>query len=564
MYEMARFELKHQNEDLAIELLKESIKESKNNARQKGLSYWKLGELYYDNFKNYRLAQAYYDSTISVLPRDHESFEEIQKRQSILNEFVAQIETIQLQDSLLALADMDPGQLDQLLDEEIARRAMEKELQEKALKKQQRATNTGYDFPNATYANPFNADPDAPADASSWYFYNTAAVSSGNSAFLRRWGNRVLEDHWRRSTKESIIEFEEETEEVETEEVEVVEEQEISPEDEKDELMATIPTTEESKAQALEQIEDAYYNLGNIYHFQLEEIQNAIDTYDTLLVRFPDSDYKPEILYTLFIIHQSMDSTMADKYKQLLIDEFPKSLYANLAINPNYEEETIETNERLKQLYKIAYDYFESGDYNQAGLLVSRALEQYPESDFSDHLRLLGVMIDGKTEGQYQYQYGLQQFIENYPESELNAYAQILLNTTQNFETTQAKREGARYYDYFDQAHFFVLVYESDEEMAQQVADAMDDYLSANYPNDNLINGNLIFSENQLLLLVNKFETKERALDFYKSFQSGNGVLKLIKSKEYEDFIITEDNFEIFYRTKQLEDYMNFFNDQYQ
>ena len=38
----------------------------------------------------------------------------------------------------------------------------------------------------------------------SWYFYNTAAKNSGRTEFQRRWGNRKLEDDWRRRNKASF------------------------------------------------------------------------------------------------------------------------------------------------------------------------------------------------------------------------------------------------------------------------------------------------------------------------------------------------------------------------
>ena len=32
----------------------------------------------------------------------------------------------------------------------------------------------------------------------SWYFYNTATKNAGRTEFQRKWGNRKLEDDWRR------------------------------------------------------------------------------------------------------------------------------------------------------------------------------------------------------------------------------------------------------------------------------------------------------------------------------------------------------------------------------
>src|SRR5690606_24261650 len=40
-----------------------------------------------------------------------------------------------------------------------------------------------------------------PITEGKFYFNNTAALSQGFSDFKRRWGNRRLEDNWRRSDK---------------------------------------------------------------------------------------------------------------------------------------------------------------------------------------------------------------------------------------------------------------------------------------------------------------------------------------------------------------------------
>ncbi len=38
----------------------------------------------------------------------------------------------------------------------------------------------------------------------SWYFYNTATKNAGRTEFQRKWGNRKLEDDWRRRNKSSF------------------------------------------------------------------------------------------------------------------------------------------------------------------------------------------------------------------------------------------------------------------------------------------------------------------------------------------------------------------------
>ena len=566
-YEMARFELKHENYEVAVEHLKSSIRESLNNQKQKAYSYLKLGELYYDHYHDYRLAQAYYDSTINVLPTEDERYQQILQRQQILNDFVTQIYTIQLQDSLLQLAEMDEEALDKLLEEVLAEKERIRQEEEKAQRQQQRLTTLAQGPANKTFANPFGIDPDSQTEGARWYFYNPAAISSGISAFKSRWGNRPLEDNWRRTTKESLVQFSNVTpaeQEADTLSQEPGEQEETAQGDEKQQLMASIPFTDEEKGKALAMIEEAYFNLGNIYHFKLLEQQNAVETFEKLLERFPSSEFAPEVLYQLYLIFKDTDTPKSEVYKKKLIDTYPETVYANLALNPNFLQENSETSERLKQLYEIAYDYYTEGDYNQAGLLVSRALEQYPDNDFSDHLRLLHILIAGKVEGQYKYQFALQEFIEQNPESSLKPYAEKLLTTSQGFEIAEAKRSGARYSEYLDYPHLFVILYKNTNDLAANLPNLTDQYLQETYPEVQLNVGNLVFNSEQSILLINKFEDRKEAKAFIERYNKGNKIKEALGKNEVTSFIITEDNFQLFYQSKRLDDYLNFYKAHYQ
>ena len=73
-----------------------------------------------------------------------------------------------------------------------------------------------------------------------------------------------------------------------------------------------IPRTEEQKKEALKKIEDAYFNLGDIYYFKLLENDNAIASYHKLLERFPETEYEPEVLYKLYLIYKESDPAQSE------------------------------------------------------------------------------------------------------------------------------------------------------------------------------------------------------------------------------------------------------------
>lgn len=566
-YEMASFEIKHDNPDLAIDYLKASIAESVDNARQKGKTYLKLGELYYSHYKNYQLAQAYYDSTVAVLPQDEEGFEQIKERSDILTDFVTQLNTIQLQDSLLILSAMDRQELQSLLEMVVADRdRMEKEKlrESKRLARQTASTGGGA---NSQFANTFGAGDATGAEDGTWYFYNSAAIAMGRNQFLSRWGNRPLEDNWRRSQKAATSSFAGQEElGPDDDPMEGTAENPVEETQEEDRtaaLMAGIPLSEEAKTESLKKIEDAYFKLGNIYNFQLMEKENAVETFEKLLARFPGSEYEPETLYQLYLIYKPYDETRSAHYKDLLTSAYANSIYAKLAINPNYKEESNETAMRLQRLYKIAYDYYLEEEYNQAKLIVGRGLQQYPDNEFSDQLKILGILIDGKIEGQYKYQYELQQFVENNPDSKFRDYASTLLEASKNFKNKELQRKGASYIAYFEQPHFFIFAYPNLGNNEELIPALIENYIEEKFGNLNLKTGNLTLNEGYSLVLINKFETMEQAMKFYVDFNQNDIKLPIDEKGNYENFVITEDNFQIFYQTKKTEDYLRFFEENY-
>src|SRR5690606_3172 len=140
------------------------------------------------------------------------------------------------------------------------------------------------------------------------------------------------------------------------------------------EFFSQIPFSEEARANAHMAIEEAYYTLGNIYNFNLEEPQNAKETFITLLDKYPDTSHEPEVLYLLYIISNNLQPQEGDPYKEKLLSEFPNSTYAKTIRNPNYKQESEALSAELQKLYATAFSAYKSGTYELADSLLSHAL----------------------------------------------------------------------------------------------------------------------------------------------------------------------------------------------
>jgi tetratricopeptide (TPR) repeat protein len=565
-YEMGIFELKQKDLKEAINNFNLSIHTGKNK-RIDGEAYLRLGEIYYDTLKNYPVSQAYYDSAITSLPKDFEDYDKIKERAKVLNEFVKNLKIIQWQDSLLAMAQLDSITLRKRVDESVTAR---KNTELKNTKKTRRGSNLISIQSNANN-NLFGSDDEGTDDAnanneaSDWYFGNPSAMALGQSEFIRIWGNMVLEDNWRRSQRSTKSSVQEATD-TQNQNLDATPENtaaKIDPVDQEyNRLTKELPKTEEQKKDALGKIEDAYFALGDIYYYKLLEKDNAVSSYEKLLERFPESEYAPELLYKIYLIKKEIDPTRAESYAKLLKEKYPHSTFAKILINPDYLKQNGEAIEKQKILYKTAYQQFVMDDYSGTLKIIEEA-EQLGETSFIPNLELLKILVMGKTEDINRYQYALDQFIKTNPDVEVNPYAVKLLEASRQFQEKTEKSKEITYIKSFEESHYFIVVYKQEDNINNQVSSLLENFNNQYFNDLKLKTSSLIFNDNYALAMVSELPRISFALEYYKTFIDKLPEFTALQNFKISTFVITKDNFDIFYRTKGLDEYIKFFEKNY-
>jgi hypothetical protein len=215
-YEMARFEYKRNLQNEAIVYYNKSLRAETKNPAQKGYSYWRLAEIYYDKQKDFVKAKAYYDSTVTSLDTAEEAYKSILKRQKVLADFLREYIIVEREDSLQRYARMDTAERNKRIAILVARDALLAQKQAKANKaaekeaaRQKRVQealegtgNTAFDQ-NKTGIS--GASPTGGPSDGKWYFSSPALMATGRQEFVKKWGNRPLADDWRRSSREASI-----------------------------------------------------------------------------------------------------------------------------------------------------------------------------------------------------------------------------------------------------------------------------------------------------------------------------------------------------------------------
>jgi tetratricopeptide (TPR) repeat protein len=559
-YALGDIALEEGEKDLALDYLKRSVASSTQNMTQKAVSYFTIADLYFDK-PEYELASAYYDSSISILPPVHEQFQRVSARQQSLAELVKNIRIIELQDSLLELSNMSDLELDAYIAELVEKVRDEEE------QRQFEARNTPSAQQQLSQLNQ-NQSNGLSTGGTGWYFYNTTALSFGANNFRQRWGERRLEDNWRRSNKRTnalnqIVNENGDTTEVTTAQL-------LDPAFYK----KNIPRTEAEIDSANLKIQDAFYDLGTIYKEQLSENQRSINSFEELLKRYPNGKWNLETYYQLYRLYKAEgDERKAQEYANRILREFPKSDYANIIRDPKYLEKLEAMRGRLGSMYDMAFDNFNNGEYERVIEAADSALKVFKEDEILSKFALLKVMAIGATEKLIVYRKALEDYIAKYtaaPEKEraeaLLAYVKGLMGETVPDEpvsesTGEEKPKG----DYvYDEAvdHYYAMVVSDLPDLAQMKG-KISDFNGRLFSVESLTIKNLKFSPTEDLIFVQGFTETKKAMDYLEAIGSDTLVFEGVDLNKTAQFIISKDNFPVFYQKKLIPPYMQFFQKHY-
>jgi len=259
-----------------------------------------------------------------------------------------------------------------------------------------------------------------PKEGGTFYFYNSSTVAYGKQEFIKRWGNRKLEDNWRLSNKKTKLEDIEE--EIET--VPIAENQLYNPET----YISQIPSDQKIIDSLAKDRNFAYYQLGLIYKEKFNEYDLSIYHLETLLTFNPEERLILPSLYNLYKIYLILeDNNIAEQYKNEIISVYPESRYAEILRNPNTILATDESSPEYK--YKLLYEAYEAYKFQEVIEKCDYYITIYFGNKIVPKLELLKADAIGRQQGFEPYKKALNYVALNYPNDEAGQEAQNLYAT---------------------------------------------------------------------------------------------------------------------------------------
>ncbi|MFC0515833.1 hypothetical protein ACFFGT_16545 [Mucilaginibacter angelicae] len=424
-YQIGEQQFKAGEIDNALKSYKKSVRVSTKNQNQKGLSYLRIADINFKNKADYASAKLYYDSTLNNLSLNYPGYQLIRKKADNLQILTRLLETISREDTLQMLAALDEKTRDAHIDEMVARKTRQQ--QQAAIEANAGAANNG------TMSNSFDRNNNSSAQnnknsGSTFYFYNNSAVSQGYNDFKRLWGNRKLEDNWRRSRRSNTGIPTANTgigSQVNDPDAPVgsvaYNTTNVSAGTYRQDLVKNLPLTPALLQQSNFRIYNAYFEMANFYRDVLEDKKEAIATYEALLARFPQSSDKPSIYYNLYRLYADIDAAKSTDYKNRLLKEYPESVFAKVILDPDYARKLADVDAEFNGFYNQVYDLYAQKQYTQVIDKANDLLNKYPNNRYAAQLYYLKAIAAGHMEKLPPFQADLQLIASKYPQDKLIA-----------------------------------------------------------------------------------------------------------------------------------------------
>lgn len=380
---------------------KKGIEESTQNGFAKAVVLQHLGELYWER-ENYIDATDCYVQLAGLMDKEHDGYEEVQRRSKILSELEPHLSTVKLQDSLQVLAKLPEKEYLAVIDRVIDELKKKEKEEEKRLEKQGANAARTNAATAATAANKGQTGAvRRGSQSTTFYFYNAQTVNQGKQDFQRKWGNRPNEDNWRISNKQSLGGTSTEAGSVDMAALDSLgtmpdllgeDGQQLSEEEQrlKDSLendphhrefyIKQLPLTEEMVEASNAMILDGLYNGGILEMEKLGNYPLSEKTLLRLIRDFPDFDQMDNVYYHLFLLamRRGDEEDMA-RYLGLLQESYAESKLTKTISNPRFVELAQFGRHLEDSLYAETYEAYKEGQYWKIDENCRQSAEDFEE-----------------------------------------------------------------------------------------------------------------------------------------------------------------------------------------
>ena len=398
-------------DSIADSFFRKALKEKQSDPQIRGLTYSELAKKYFAK-DDYLTAGIYYDSALAVMSYKPEK-DRLTELTANIKKLSKNYYIVKKNDSILALTKMTDAEkrdyftkyIDKIKQKEAAA-----ELEKRKAERSKGFDNSDYNANsifanNSTDSNSFQ-NFGINTGGSTFYFANSNNIPRGENAFRQVWGSRTLQDNWRYSAKAATIE------DMKNEALgiaNVPDPRRLEPEF----YIEKIPTSKQELDNLKKQRDTASLGMGRMYENFFGNTKLATKTLYDLVDSKPDEETDLMALYNIFIFNYEKNPTDAERAKQIILQKYPYTSYAEFVKNPKSKDFNKST-ESVEKLYADAYKLYLTEKYTESSAMIDKAIADNPKDALVPKFYLLNAYNSGKTAGKEIMILQLEQIALNY------------------------------------------------------------------------------------------------------------------------------------------------------
>jgi tetratricopeptide (TPR) repeat protein len=557
-YALGNLSMREGEESKALEYFRKSAIAKSQNQNQKGRSYLALADYYFKK-PNYLKAGTYYDSAIYFLDQKYPDYLAIKTRSQSLNSLVAQLTIIQREDSLQKVARMPEAQRTSFISNIIAAKVKE-ESESRNINNSDRY-NLGQYYENERR---FQGNID---QEGKWYFYNQTALTFGRTEFRKRWGDRKLEDNWRRSNKTRVANMSASNNPNEPAQnrpdTSIAENDYKKPQF----YLKNLPLNDSLIIISNDRIATAMLNAGKAFEERVSDPPKATETFEALISRFPSSELIPESLYNLYKVNKEGNNVKAETYRQRLLLKYPDNEFSKILSDPGYYEKKMADLKMAEKIYNDAYNSYSSENFSTAITISDDGLKKYPQDRLAPKFMLLKAYSVARISDERNFREELNNLIKTWPETTESKRASEIISylnqKTPELKVEEDKKIAIEIYTADTTAtRIFALVINDPAFNLNQASFDIISYNIDNYTNKNYKTEAALIENQFILITVSGFPDFAKAIDYFNSFKT-EMVVRNPKGAKIMTFLISDNNLKVLKNDKNPGRYQLFFREKY-
>jgi TolA-binding protein len=557
-FALGNISMKEGKESEALGYFRKSAVAKSQNQNQKGRSYLALAGYYFKK-PDYIKAGTYYDSTVYFLNQKYPDYLLIKTKSQNLNALVSQLKIIQREDSLQKVAKMTEPERNALIASIIAKTIKDKS-EGKTADNSDRY-NLGQYYENERR---FQGNID---QEGKWYFYNQTALTFGRTEFHKRWGDRKLEDNWRRSNKTRVNNVQASNNPNET--AQHVSDTLAAETDYKKPqfYLKNLPLKDSLINISNEKVAIAMLNAGKAYAERIPDTLKATETFELLINRFPSSELIPETLYNLYNVNKEKNSSKSETYRERLLQKYPDNEFARILSDPAYYEKKIAELKLAEKTYEDAYAAYSVEKFNDAISISNDGLKKYPQDQLAPKFLLIRAYSVGKTNNEKTFRKELNNLIKLWPGTEESKKAAEIIaylnQKTPELKVEEDKKIAAEIYTADTTLnHVFVLIISDPSFNLNQTSFDVISYNIDNFTNKNYKTAGALVDNKFVQIIVSGFSDFAQAFNYYNAFKTEK-IVRNSTGAKMMTFIISDNNLKVLNNDKDPGRYQLFFKDKY-